>query len=153
MSDLSIVIEDVACSSGNNTMVQEPTHLGTEIGSPSQPPSGRRPSPRIQEPPHDVADEELMHNRFYGPAIQQAFRDAKVLMSDLTAVLGSGSLQIGPDSTMQRLHREAEKLASFQYTSSRTVGFVGDSGVGALLHKGDLSTNLTSIPPRQEQPS
>ncbi|RSM10793.1 hypothetical protein CEP52_003372 [Fusarium oligoseptatum] len=46
------------------------------------------------------------------------------------AFLGSSSLHNSPESTIHRLHDEAGELARFEYPSTRTVGFVGDSGVG-----------------------
>ena len=148
VSDMSIAIENIANSPGNNSILRESTYLGVDIGSSGRPRRRSRSNSQNRGPPHNVADEELIDDHFHEPAVQQAFRDAKELMSELAAVLGSGSFQIGPDSTLQRLHKEAEKLASFQCASSRTVGFVGDSGVGTLLHKGDLCTNLTLILPR-----
>jgi hypothetical protein len=53
-------------------------------------------------------------------------------MSELADALGNNSLHVDPDSTIQRLHKEAGDLANFQSPSSRSVGFVGDSGVGML---------------------
>jgi hypothetical protein len=64
-------------------------------------------------------------------------------MSELTGVLGSSHILVDPDSAMQRFHKEAKDLAQFQCPSSRTVGFVGDSGVGTLYHK-CLHSNLTN---------
>lgn len=51
-------------------------------------------------------------------------------MFRLTSALGSSSIHVEPDSTMKSLHRRAEELANFYPPSTRTVGFVGDSGVG-----------------------
>lgn len=134
MFDVATAVERVASSLGNQAALLEPSYPGTEESSSSR---RRRSSSRANLVPHDVRDEEMPQDRFHEPAFQQAFRDAKGLMSELTDVLGSSPLHIDPDSTMQRLHREARNLAQFQCPSSRTVGFVGDSGVGTLHHQGD----------------
>ncbi|KAK2760545.1 hypothetical protein CKAH01_05231, partial [Colletotrichum kahawae] len=88
-----------------------------------------------QEPeaPHDVKDEDLPDDRFHHPDVQNAFVEAKALMSRLARVLGSSPLHIDPDSAIKRLHKRAEDLSRFQCPSTRTVGFVGDSGVGKTL--------------------
>lgn len=98
----------------------------------------RRSSSRINTVIHHVQDEEPPQDRFHEPAFQLAFRDARSSMSELADVLGNNSFQIDPDSTIQRLHKEAKDLASFQSPSSRTVGFVGDSGVGTSNNREGL---------------
>jgi hypothetical protein len=133
MSDVAAAIEGVASGLGNQAALLEPRYPGIEESSSNR---RRRSSSRANITPHDVRDEEMPQDRFHEPAFQQAFRDAKGLMSELADVLGSSPLHIDPDSTMQRLHREARDLAHFQCPSSRTVGFVGDSGVGTLHHQG-----------------
>ncbi len=51
-------------------------------------------------------------------------------MGRLAGVLGSGSLHLEPDTAIRRLKKQAEKMARFQLPATRTVGLVGDSGVG-----------------------
>jgi len=87
-------------------------------------------SPRVVEPPHNVRDEELPHEKYHEPAFQDTFKQSKELMLDLASVLSSGSIHQEQDSTMKRLHQETLQLATFKCPSKRTVGFVGDSGVG-----------------------
>ena len=91
--------------------------------------SSRRCSPGTNKL-YDVRNEEPPYDYFNDPAFQQAFRGAKLIMEDLAAVLRSGSHQFEPDSTMKRLHKNAQDLARFQCPSSWIVGFVGASGVG-----------------------
>lgn len=98
--------------------------------------SRRRSSSRVKITTlHDVRDEEPPRDRFHEPGFQQAFADAKRAVADLTGVLESSSLSLHaePDSTMRRLHGEAEVLSRFLCPSTRIVGFVGDSGVGKCL--------------------
>lgn len=123
MPDVAAAIEGAARSSSDQAALLEPRNPAIGKGS------NRRFSNII---PHNIREEESPQDRFHDPVFQQAFGNAKRLMSDLADVLGSSSLDTDPDSTMQRLHREARDLAQFQCPSSRIVGFVGDSGVGTL---------------------
>jgi hypothetical protein len=134
MSGMAAEINAVASSSGSNPKLLKPGYPNKEDNSSSRPFSRRRSSSRTIITPHDVQDEDPPQDRFHEPNFQQAFGDAKRLMSEIASVLGSSSLLIDPDSTVQRLHREAGDLGRFQCVSSRTVGFVGDSGVGMLYH-------------------
>ncbi|KXH25877.1 hypothetical protein CNYM01_11429 [Colletotrichum nymphaeae SA-01] len=99
---------------------------------------------------HEVKDEELPESRFYDPAVQIAIKDAKALMTQLAGVLEDSPLHTNSDSTIKRLHGQAVDLAQFQGPSTRTVGFVGDSGVGkssvlnSLLDQKDLARTSNS---------
>jgi hypothetical protein len=147
MSNVAAAIEGVASGPSVQAALLEPRYPGIEDSSSNR---RRRSSSRANITPHDVRDEESPQDRFHEPGFQQAFRDAKGLMSELADVLGSSPLHIDPDSAMQRLHREAGDLAHFQCPSSRTVGFVGDSGVGTLHHQKVYLANLKSIVSRQK---
>ncbi|KAF4626102.1 hypothetical protein G7Y89_g12058 [Cudoniella acicularis] len=130
MSEVATAIERIAIGSDNPGVSLRPESPAASNDSSHRRASRRRSSSRINMPPHDVVDEELPHDRFHEPTFQQAFLDAKRSVSKLTDVLSSSSIHNEPDSTMRRLHEEADKLAGFQCPSTRTVGFVGDSGVG-----------------------
>lgn len=54
-------------------------------------------------------------------------------MGRVAEALGSSAIHEEPDSVMKRLHGEAHDLSRYQGPQSRTVAFVGDSGVGELL--------------------
>jgi len=133
MSDVAAALEDAASSDGQLPL---PEPGASDLRSQSS----VRPSPRRRSrvssqanlAPHNVEDEELPAGRFHDPTVQQAFADAKALMASLAIMLGSGSLHLDPDSTIRRLYKQAGDLAQFRLPSSRTVGFVGDSGVGEI---------------------
>ncbi|CAH0050893.1 unnamed protein product [Clonostachys solani] len=91
--------------------------------------SGRSPSASYSTR-HNVHDEPVPEDIFHSPAFQQALRDAKRLTADLKAVLDDAPLLHDHESTIAKLHEEAVKLSSFEYPTSRRIGFVGDSGVG-----------------------
>lgn len=76
--------------------------------------SDSTPSSRGRSPPHELVDEEPSVDIFNEPRFQQASKDAKSQISELRNVLGSRSLHTPPDSTVKRLHSEAEDLANFQ---------------------------------------
>lgn len=88
-----------------------------------------------------MVDELPPQERFHEPVFQQSFSSAKHLMANLVGVLASSSLHNEPDSAMQRLYQQAIDLSRFQYPSTRTMGLVGDSGVG----KSSLINSLLDI--------
>lgn len=100
----------------------------------------RRRSSRTNIETYTVESEEPPNDRFYESAFQNAFHAARAYMSLLAKTLGSSSLHHGVDSTMRQLFEQAERLSQFQCPSSRTVGFVGDSGVGRFIYTYVVST-------------
>jgi hypothetical protein len=72
-------------------------------------------------------------------------------MFELVDVLGSSAVHHEPDSVMQRLHGQAQGLAQFQCPSTRTVGFVGDSGAGKTSTDYEWVTDINSAHPREKQ--
>lgn len=91
---------------------------------------GHRRSSSANQIPYDVRQETLLGDRFNAPGFQQSLADAKSLMGQLAGVLGSSSLHLEPDSMMKTLRDRANELARFKCLPTRTVGLVGDSGVG-----------------------
>lgn len=90
----------------------------------------RRSGPSAQQSFHKVDEEELPSDRYHEASFQGALASTKQLMCDLSRVLGSGSIHLEPDSVMRSLHERAELLGRFEPPSTRTIGFVGDTGVG-----------------------
>ncbi|KAI0440325.1 hypothetical protein F4803DRAFT_527987 [Xylaria telfairii] len=90
----------------------------------------RRSGSQNNLPKHDVRDEAPLNDRFNIPVVQAALRNTKGLMCTLADVLRSSAVHNEPDSVMKRLCRQAEDLAEFKCSSTRIVGFVGDSGAG-----------------------
>ncbi|KAM7213793.1 nuclear GTPase SLIP-GC 3, partial [Rhypophila decipiens] len=119
----------------------------THSPSPSRPSSEgrRRSSSQLNQPPHNVGDEEPPEDDFNSPAFQRSFMNTRDLMAKLETTLGSGNLHLESDSTIRRLREKAGELARFHCPPTRTVGFVGDSGVGkssllnSLLHHKGLA--------------
>jgi hypothetical protein len=93
-------------------------------------PLRHRSSSRVAEGPHDINDEEPPNDRFHQRDFQVSFASAKALMQDLGQTLGSSGLSNEQDSMMKKLHERSRALARYECPQTRTVGFVGDSGVG-----------------------
>ncbi|KAI0128678.1 hypothetical protein BJ170DRAFT_594512 [Xylariales sp. AK1849] len=129
MSDIAAALEDVS----DHLRTQSPFSrspspvIGERLSTP--PTSRRRSSSHNRGMPHDVNDEEPPPDHFHEPAFQKAYGDTRKLAADLKDVLGSGLLHREAGSTIQRLFQSADSLAQFRCPSTRTVGFVGDSGV------------------------
>ncbi|KAF5644498.1 hypothetical protein F52700_2498 [Fusarium sp. NRRL 52700] len=122
---LTSAINNIRLSDTNGHASLSPEPRGSRNGTPRR---RRSSTGAVQQ--HDVADEELPDDAFHSPEFQAAFRNAKQLMSSIQSVLGSSNVHEASESTMRKLHEEAGKLAAFEYPATRTVGFVGDSGVG-----------------------
>jgi len=120
-------------SSGDYLLPDSPSP--NDRGSPDRT-ARRRSTPRrrsgshVNNPPYDIADEAPPRERFHEPEFQRAFSNSKQLMRDLTSVLASNITHLDPSSAMAALHTRAGTLSNFQCPSTRTVGLVGDSGVG-----------------------
>ncbi|KAK8079217.1 hypothetical protein PG994_003024 [Apiospora phragmitis] len=132
MSELADALNNISAEANNRSARLLTPEAQQSTTATPLPPSGcrRRSSSRINVEVYDVRDEKAPNDRFSEPTFQSAFRDARRVMSDLKDTLESSSLHIDPDSTMKRLHQEAKTLSNFHCPPSRTVGFVGDSGVG-----------------------
>lgn len=123
MRDLGVAINDLAQSEGT------PRGSASLVVSPSRH-SRRRSSPRPEPVIHQVEDEELPDDEFHHTDFQRRLSQARSMLQNLTTVLSSGSIHFEPDSAIKRIHEEARSLSKFQPLATRTVGLVGDSGVG-----------------------
>lgn len=141
-------IADIVANISLGTETRQPdppkpgTYLHPRSPSPNLPSSGansspgsasrRRSSSYIDPTPHNVADEEPPPERFHEPDFQREFANAKKLVVDLVNVLAGSSLHNEAESRIRSLYLQAVDLSRFQNPSTRTVGLVGDSGVGML---------------------
>ncbi|KAI1339281.1 hypothetical protein F5Y15DRAFT_423997 [Xylariaceae sp. FL0016] len=134
LSDIADAIQVIARGEDSRgSSLLTPTSPSPDVDSPSPRRPRRTPrrsSPRVRAEPHSVEDERPPNDRFNDPTFQRTFVDAKQLMANLGRTLGSSAIHEEPDSTMQRLYRQAGQLGCFQCPSSRVVGLLGDSGVG-----------------------
>ncbi|KAK4460492.1 hypothetical protein QBC42DRAFT_298555 [Cladorrhinum samala] len=81
-------------------------------------------------PPHNITDEDSPDDPFHDPGFQQKFSNARAQMAKVADVLRRGLVSPEETPAIHRLHRRAQDLANYQPAATRTVAFVGDSGVG-----------------------
>jgi hypothetical protein len=127
--------------------------------SPTQEGPGHSPSPSrrrrsgsgVPRPPYRVEDEELPPSLFHSQTIQQSLVDARAVVSRMAEALASSTMPQDESSSIRKFRQQALKLSGFQPPSSRTVGLVGDSGVGksslinSLLDKKSLARAVSDI--------
>jgi hypothetical protein len=92
--------------------------------------SRRRSSSHVERAQHRVEEEVPPHDEFHDSAFQQKFTGVKRVVADLANILENSPLRNEAESAIAGLHLRARDLGSFQCPSTRTVGLVGDSGVG-----------------------
>lgn len=113
----------------------------------SVPVAGRGSKP--PDAPHDVADEDPPDGLVHSHEFQRALTRAQMAMGNIERALSGSELDGDSQSTVYQLRSQASNLSRFQYPASRTVGFVGDSGVGkssllnSLLDKKDLARTVS----------
>ncbi|KAK8112584.1 hypothetical protein PG984_013110 [Apiospora sp. TS-2023a] len=138
-----------------NTLSDESSDVspGLQTSEPSREPYApllfqgvdHRQSALLDVPAHYAREEITPGDRFNEPNFQSAFRDAKKLMSSIQDTLASDEFGSSLSSKVLRLHHEAQTLSAFHCPATRTVAFVGDSGVGkrsllnSLLDHHDLA--------------
>ncbi|KXH31905.1 hypothetical protein CSIM01_02457 [Colletotrichum simmondsii] len=131
LSDIRAALSNLFDDVGRRTpQPSNPTPAFRQTSLSPRPPRRSRGRSEVALVYHEVKDEELPESRFYDPAVQSAIKDAKALMTQLAGVLEENPLHTNPDSTIRRLYGQALDLSQFEGPSTRTVGFVGDSGVG-----------------------
>ncbi|KAF2638819.1 hypothetical protein P280DRAFT_404207 [Massarina eburnea CBS 473.64] len=90
----------------------------------------RRSGSRIEKEIHRPEDEVPPKGLFHTKEVQDTLSTAKSMMSKMSNVLSSSNLHQEPESSVEKLFRQAKKLRDFELHSSRTVGLVGDTGAG-----------------------
>lgn len=123
MKDRGVAMDDIVSGKGTRPAA------ASLVVSPARNSRGRS-SPRAEPVIHRVEDEEPPEDEFHQPDFQGRLSGARAVVEDLARVLSSSSIHLEPDSTIKRHHQAAESLKKFQPIAMRTVGLVGDSGVG-----------------------
>jgi hypothetical protein len=79
---------------------------------------------------YDFKLEALPEAPIYHPHLQEALRNTKAQLRQLHSAMKGCPLSSNSDSTMSILTAQNQKLSEFDYPKTRTIGLVGDSGVG-----------------------
>lgn len=101
--------------------------LATEEPSPSR---RRRSSSGVNRSAHRVEDEEPPESLFYERRIQEALNNARNIIGRVARVLSGSNMHREQGSSVQTIYQQAARLSTFEPSSCRIVGLVGDSGVG-----------------------
>jgi ABC-type glutathione transport system ATPase component len=99
----------------------------------------------VPRPPYRVEEEEPPQSLFHTQTIQQSLTDTRAVVARMAEALASSAARQDESSNIRKFREQASRLSQFQPPSSRTVGLVGDSGVGksslinSLLDKEELA--------------
>jgi hypothetical protein len=127
MQELATALNDITAHTGAPTL---------SVNTPA--PGRQRSAPPVFPPQassqaaHRVEDEVVLDESVENEKFQDALNGSKELMLKLDEDLGRSSLVGEPDSAIGRLRHRVQELSAFHCPATRTVGFVGDSGVGEL---------------------
>lgn len=102
-------------------------NIGRSSPSPSR---RRRSSSGVNQPPHRVEDEEPPESLFYERRVQEALNSARRITGRVARVLSESNMHQEQGSSVQSMYQQAARLSTFEPSSRRIVGLVGDSGVG-----------------------
>jgi ABC-type glutathione transport system ATPase component len=122
-------LSDLQLNSPSRSSTPNPA-IHHESRSPTRSPrvgSGLRAN---REQHHQVEKEEPPDSMFHKREVQESLENAKNITSRLLRALSSRDLHREEGSTIQSLYQQAKTLFEFKLSASRTVGLVGDSGVG-----------------------
>ena len=122
-----------------STQSPEPNNLSGHASGPGSPNIGRSsPSPSrrrrsssgVNRSAHRVEDEEPPESLFYERRIQEALNNARNIIGRVARVLSGSDMHREQCSSVQTIYQQAARLSTFEPSSCRIVGLVGDSGVG-----------------------
>ncbi|KAJ4302862.1 hypothetical protein N0V90_001753 [Kalmusia sp. IMI 367209] len=125
--------------------LHSPDRSRERLNGSTTPSRRRRPGLAIDKEPHHVEDEEAPLGFSRMREVQQVFTKARDMSVRIADVFASSDLQREPNSSVEKLHREAVRLSEFELPSSHVIGVIGDSGVGksslinSLLDAKDLA--------------
>lgn len=78
----------------------------------------------------DLREEELPPAPVYKSRLQDGLKDVKRELGILADMMAISQLCEKDTSDLYALNRDIKKMSTFKYPETRTVGFIGDSGVG-----------------------
>ncbi|KAL4923819.1 uncharacterized protein BDV17DRAFT_276077 [Aspergillus undulatus] len=79
---------------------------------------------------YNVREEELPRAPIYDIRLQNALRNVRGQTAELAQFMGERELAQEPTSAIHDLYEQLLKASRFAYPTTRTVGFIGDSGMG-----------------------
>ncbi|GKZ47440.1 hypothetical protein AbraIFM66951_010806 [Aspergillus brasiliensis] len=97
---------------------------------------------------YDIRQEALPQQPIYDIRLQNALRDVRSELTSLTQVMGRNVLVHDPTSDLSTLYEKTLEASRYAYPATRTVGFIGDSGVdqeGLARSSGDGAACTTVV--------
>ncbi|KAF4771133.1 hypothetical protein HAV15_012667 [Penicillium sp. str.  len=79
---------------------------------------------------NDIRDETLPPAPIYNNRLQDGLKAVKGHLASLASAMRLSELTQDQSTSLYTLYKHTEKMSRFQYPVTRTVGFIGDSGVG-----------------------
>lgn len=132
-----------------NSPQRSTSPFGMSRGQSVSPSTHSRSNSNQNRSVYRVEDEEPPATLFYTHEVQEALQTGKTLMSGIAGLLANPGSNNEAESVVQNLLQQASELARFELHSSRTVGLIGDIGVGksstinSLLDCGDLAQRVS----------
>lgn len=87
-----------------------------------------------------MRDESLPDVAIYDVQLQAVLREAKGKLGALESTMRECSIASDGESNLSLLAQQTRYLAQFEYPTTRTIGFVGGSGVGKYNPSSDGTT-------------
>ena len=91
-----------------------------------------RTSVHVEDDAYNFRQEPLPPAPIYNCRLQDGLKDVKNQLGDLANTMRLSELVRDPNTSLHTLYEETKKASEFKYPETRTVGFIGDSGVGML---------------------
>jgi hypothetical protein len=82
---------------------------------------------------YNLRTESLPNAPIYDARLQDALRNTKQQLGQLKSIMENCPMTFDPSSTLSVLAQQTEHLSQFDYPRTRTIGLLGDSGVGEIL--------------------
>ncbi|OQE20840.1 hypothetical protein PENFLA_c015G08880 [Penicillium flavigenum] len=79
---------------------------------------------------NDIRDESLPPAPIYNIRLQDGLKAVKGHLASLSSAMRLSELTQDQSTSLYTLYKRTEEMSRFQYPVTRTVGFIGDSGVG-----------------------
>jgi hypothetical protein len=133
----------------NSSFSLSPVQEG--LGHSPSPSRRRRSGSGVPRLSYRVEDEEPPPSYLHSQIVQQSLVEARAVVSRMAEALASSTLPQDESSNIRKFRKQALELGEFQPPSSRTVGLVGDAGVGksnlinSLLDKKSLARAVSDI--------
>lgn len=81
---------------------------------------------------YNIRQEELPQVPIYDIRLQDALRNVRGELADLAQAMSRRELAQDPTTAFHELYKQTLEASRFAYPATRTVGFIGDSGMGKL---------------------